>query len=421
MTANRRTISAWALYDFGSSAFTTLVVTFVYATYFAQGIAPNETVGTEWWSNAVTATAIIVAVVSPYVGALADRGHARKAFLGITTVVCVGATALLVVPQAGDVWWALGLFVVANIAFELSYVFYNAFLPEIAPSDQMGRVSGLGWGLGYIGGLGCLVVALVGFVMPETPWFGLSTANSLNVRATNGLVAGWYALFALPLFWLVPEPRAASAPAPGRLFQSTNRQLRATFRALRTEHRGAFRLLVARLFYNDGLITIFAFGGLYAGVTFGFSTQDVIFFGIALNVAAGLGALLFGYVDDWIGGKATIFISIGGLAVATLMAALTTSVTVFWAAGILIGLMAGPNQSASRSLLGRFVPPSKENEFYGLFAFSGKAASFLGPLLFGQLTAAFGTQRAGVAAVLVFFLIGGVLLATVPSPSSTDA
>lgn len=409
LSRSRRIIGAWALYDFASSPFTTLVVTFVYATYFERAIAPANT-GTEQWSLAVTVSALIVAIVSPYLGALADRGGHRKLFLGGATAGCVVFTSALFFPTTGDVLWALGLFVVANVAFEVGYVFYNAFLPEIATSDRLGRVSGYGWGLGYIGGLLCLAVALVGFVMPETPWFGLTKAAGLNVRATNLLVAAWYAIFALPLFLWVPEPRRTTLPSAGKLIRSTNRQLVATFRELRSDYRQIFRLLLARLIYNDGIITIFFFGGLYASRTFGFDTQQVIIFGIGLNVAAGLGALAFGYVDDYLGGKTTILITLAGLSGATILAAATSNLVLFWIAGLIIGLLSGPNQSASRSLLGRFIPPEKENEFYGFFAFSGKATSFLGPFLFGQMTAAFGTQRAGVAIVLAFFVLGAGLL-----------
>ncbi|MEL6612484.1 MAG: MFS transporter, partial [Bacteroidota bacterium] len=171
--------------------------------------------------------------------------------------------------------------------------------------------------------------------------------------------------------------------------------------------------LLARLFYNDGLVTIFALGGIYAAGTFGFETDEIIFFGMALNVAAGLGAFLFGFVDDKVGGKTTLYASLALLCVATLVAVFGQTKAMIWAAGILVGLAAGPNQSASRSLLGRFVPDDKETEFYGFFAFSGKLTAFMGPLLFGILTTTFESQRAGVAVVLVFFVIGAALLTLV--------
>jgi UMF1 family MFS transporter len=170
------------------------------------------------------------------------------------------------------------------------------------------------------------------------------------------------------------------------------------------------RFLLARVLYNDGLVTIFSFGGIYAAGTFGFTFNEVMYFGIALNVAAGLGAFLFGFLDDMIGGKNTIQLSNLGLIIACLLAVFTTSVTVFWVAGILIGLCAGPNQASSRSLMSRFTPKEKQNEFFGFFAFSGKATAFIGPLMLGILTKEFGSQRYGIAIVVVLVLAGAYIL-----------
>ncbi len=173
------------------------------------------------------------------------------------------------------------------------------------------------------------------------------------------------------------------------------------------------KFLLARLVYNDGLVTIFAFGGIYAAGTFGFSFTEILIFGIVINIAAGLGALLFGFIDDWIGGKRTVLVSVFALGLATAIAAWSPNRMWLWIAGILIGIFAGPNQSASRSLMGRFIPPGRQAEFFGFFAFSGKFTAFLGPLLLGLFTEAFNSQRGGVAILLVFFVVGGVLLLTV--------
>ena len=404
-----REVWAWSLYDFANSSFTTLVVTFIYATYFTQGIAANETDGTAQWSLAVTATAVLVAVLSPLLGAYADATGTRKRLLFLTTALCIAATATLFFPGRGEVALALGVFVVANVAFELQNVFYNAFLPEIAPPDRIGRVSGLGWALGYAGGLLCMGVALVVFVQPEAAPFGLDRAAGEHVRATNLLVAGWFALFSVPAFLVLREPRPEAPPERRGVLRSTLGQIRETAREIR-QYRQIVRLLVARLVYNDGLVTVFAFGGIYAAGTFGFTFEQILFFGIALNLAAGAGAFVFGFVDDRIGGKTTVLISLGALTVATLVAVVGRTPEALWAAGVLLGVAAGPNQAASRSLLGRFVPGDKETEFYGFFAFSGKLTAFMGPLLLGQLTAAFDSQRIGVGSVVVFFLVGALLL-----------
>ena len=407
-TYDRRAVLSWAFYDFANSSFTTLVVSFIYSVYFASTIAPEETTGESWWALAVSITAIFVAVLSPYAGALADRGGYRKRFLLIATVVGVAATALLFFPQPGQVFFALSVFVVANVAFEMGMVFYNAYLPEIAPPDKIGKISGYGWGFGYLGGLLCLVLALVGFAQTETPWFGFS-AGDQAYRATNLLVAVWFALFAIPIFLWVKDRPAPPLPKGSSLIRMTNRQLVNTFHQIRQQYRQIFRLLVARLIYNDGLITIFSFGGIYAMAVFGFEFADLIIFGIVLNVAAGLGAFAFGFLDDKIGGKITVLISLVGLCLAGLVIVLTSSQAIFWIAAIIIGLFIGPNQSASRSLMGRFVPAKKETEFFGFFGFSGKATSFLSPALFGVFSYLF-SVRAGMASVLIFFVVGGLLL-----------
>jgi UMF1 family MFS transporter len=255
-------------------------------------------------------------------------------------------------------------------------------------------------------------VALAAFIHPEVPWFGVSTEGGAHVRATCLLVAVWFALFSLPLFLWVPGTRSPVGLKKTGIIKTGVADLKDTFREIR-RYRQIIRLLVARMIYNDGLVTIFAFGGIYAAGTFGFSFQEIMIFGIVLNVAAGTGALIMGVFDDRLGGKTTIQVSNGVLTLAVLMAVLAPDKAMFWAAGILVGFFAGPNQSASRSLLGRFVPEEKENQFYGFFAFSGKLTAFMGPLLLGMLTRAFDSQRAGVAVVMLFFVAGGLLLSRV--------
>jgi len=416
-----RVIWSWALYDWANSAFTTLVVTFIYSYYFTQAIAPDGITGTTWWSRGVGISGVLVAVLSPIVGTAADRGGSGKRWLAVTTAVCVvGSVALAFVapdlPHAALV--AIAVFVVANVAFELSMVFYNAFLPNIVSADRIGRISGYGWGLGYVGGLVCLVIALVVFVPSHgEPWLGLSTENGFNVRATNLLVAVWYVVFSVPLFLNVPErTTGASARGISGVFAELVRTCRAIGR-----YREVAKFLLARLVYNDGLVTVFAFGGIYAGETFGMPLSDVILFGIGLNVASGLGAVFFGFVDDKLGGKKTLLVTLVALSLATVLAVWAPTRPWLWVAGILTGLFVGPNQSASRSLMGRFVPERHQAEFFGFFAFSGKATSFLGPLLLGLATATFGSQRVGVATVLLFFVVGGALLLLVDEKAGLAA
>jgi UMF1 family MFS transporter len=400
---------AWCLFDWANSPYTTLVVTFVYSAYFAQKFAPDAVTGTAWWSRAVAIAGIAVALLAPLLGGMADRSGRRLRFLAVTTTVCVLATGTLTFVAPGTrsaALLALALFVVADIGFELGMLFYNALLPTIAPPEKLGRLSGYGWALGYGGGLVALVVALVGFVQTEHPWFGVSREGGMNIRATCLLAAVWLAVFALPLFLTVREERPARAvghqPSAFRSLMAEGRRL--------LHYRDAARFLLARLIFNDGLVTVFAFGGIYAAGTFGMTLAEVIKFGIAINVAAGAGAFLFGFVDDKIGGKRTVLVSCAALAAATLLAVWAPTRAWFWVSGMLIGIFAGPNQSASRSLMARFAPRGSENEFFGFFAFSGRLTAFAGPALLGLATQLLDSQRAGVATILLFFLVGGGLL-----------
>ena len=404
--ANRKTVAAWCLYDWANSAFNTLVVTFVYSTYFSEAFASDPGHGTALWSRGVTTSYLLIAVLAPLAGTLADRGDRRRYLIGctLTCVVMTAALAFVSPSQANAVVVALAIFVVANIAFELGLVFYNAFLPSLASEDRLGRVSGYGWGLGYAGGLVCLALALP-FAMSDPPPFGLSSVDGFNVRATNVVVAAWFLVFSVPMFLLVRDENVGST---GLDLRGASSQLRRTVAHVR-RYREVVRFLIARLIYNDGLVTVFAFGGIYAAGTFGFTITEVIIFGIVLNVVAGLGAWIFGFVDDRIGGKTTIAISLVFLVVATVVGVVAPNRAWFWVAGCGIGFFLGPNQSASRSLMARFVPKQHESEFFGFFAFSGKATAFLGPLLLGLLADAY-NQRVGVASVVLFFIVGGVLL-----------
>ncbi len=408
-----KTIASWCLYDWANSAFTTLVVTFVYSTYFSQAFAPDENTGTALWSRGIVVSSLLIALLSPIMGAVADRGGTRRRFVIATTMICVAATALLTFvrpSQPNAVFLALTLFVIANVMFEMGIVFYNSFLPDITTQDRIGRISGYAWGLGYAGGLMCMVVGLLGFVgisgLGLEPWFPLSQTENFNVRATNLLVAAWFLVFSLPMLAFVrdrekPTTRVSLGAAFGDLVETIGKV---------RQYREVVKFLLARLIYNDGLVTIFAFGGIYAAGTFGMSFTDVMIFGIVLNVAAGLGAFLFGFFDDRAGGKATVLVSVVALTLSTALAVLAPSAAWLWVAGIGVGIFAGPNQSASRSLMGRFVPERHKAEFFGFFAFSGKATAFLGPLLLGGVSGAFGSQRRGVATLLFFFVGGGLLM-----------
>ena len=406
LPTNTKAIASWCFYDWANSAFTTLVVTFIYSAYFADAFADDPGRGAALWSRGIMISAFLIAVLAPIAGAMSDRGD-RWRYLVVCTAVCVIMSVALTFvrpSQPNAVLLALSFFIVANVAFELGMVFYNAFLPTIVTADRIGRVSGYGWGLGYAGGLGALLVALL-ILVPEVPLFGISTVDGFNLRATNLLAAGWFLVFSFPALIFLKDDQATRQPLSiGKAFTD----LATTFRCLR-RYREVCIFLLARLFYNDGLVTIFAFGGIYAVGTFGFTFEELVLFGIVINVGAGVGSFALGFFDDKVGSKTTIQISIVALVAATTLAAVAQGRMLFWASSMLLGIFVGPNQSASRSLMARFVPKTHESEFFGLFAFSGKVTSFMGPALFGVLSDAY-SQRIGVMSVLLFFVIGGVLL-----------
>ena len=424
-STGNKAIWGWALYDFGNSAFFTVIVTFTYGVFFAEEIVPEGTIGSVVWANGLTVAALIIAVSSPFLGALADRGGHRRRYLFITTAVAILGTALLYFPTPGEVRLALMIFVVANVGAELGGVFYNSYLPEISTPDNIGKISGYGWSLGYLGGLLVMGIMLVGFIQPETPWFGIPAGEEAlfqNVRATTLVVAVWFAVFAIPIFLWVPEPEHGGAPPLGELLRGTVRQLRHTFQDIRRYGQVA-RLLAARMIYNDGLGMIFSIGAIYTIEVFDFTLTQAMQFGLVIQVAAGLGALAMGFLDDHIGGKKTILISLIGLSLAVLWATLAPaeSTTSVYMAGLAIGIFMGPNQASSRSLLGRFVPREKETEFFGFFAFSGKSTAFVGTIVYASMTTAFGNPRYGVGAIIVFFVIGGLILATVDERAGVAA
>jgi UMF1 family MFS transporter len=411
----RREIFSWCMYDFANSAFTTLIVTFIFGTYFVKAIASDEVTGTVMWTRAVNVSAIIVAVTMPVLGAVADFSRRKKRFLILATLQTLVFTTLLFFMRPGMALIAAVVFVLANVAYEGGQAFYNAFLPEISTPKNMGRISGYGWSLGYLGGLLALGIALG---MTQGGW--LPSEGDLAVRATSLLVVAWFGIFSIPTFVFLRERGVARPVEPGTYVREGFRRVADTLRHLR-RYREAAKALLARLVYNDGLVTIFALGGIYAATVFGFSFEGVILLGIVLNVAAGAGAFAFGFVNDAIGGKRTIAITLVVLAACTLIGAMAETRTGFWLAAIGIGLMVGPNQSASRSLIGVMTPAERHGEFFGFFAFSGKLASVAGPFVYGTVVASTGNPRLAMFAIVGFFLVGFLILMAVDEERGIEA
>ena len=418
----KRAAAAWCLFDWANSPFPTVVVTFVFAVYFQRGIVGDAVRATGLWGHAIALSALAVALAGPVAGAVADAGRRRKPWLAVCSALMLAGCAGLwfAAPDERFVWLVLILVGVANFAFELSMVFYNAMLPDLAGPSRLGRLSGWAWALGYAGGLVCLALALYGFVEADPPPFGLDPEQAEPVRAVALLVAGWFLVFGWPLFVLVPEQDGAGKPFRAAVADGLA-TLAATLRSIR-RYREIAKFLFARMIYIDGLNTLFAFGGIYAAGTFDMTMKEVLLFGIALNVTGGLGAFGFAWVDDWIGAKKTLAISLAALVGLGAAILLIEDVTWFWILGLAIGVFIGPTQAASRSFMARLAPAGMTTEMFGLFALSGKATAFLGPWLVGMLTAAFASQRIGMSAIVVFLAAGLALLLFVREPgASTEA
>jgi UMF1 family MFS transporter len=402
------------MYDWANSAFATVIQTFVFAAYFTRRVAADEALASAQWGNAISLAGLIVAFGGPILGAIADQNGRRKPWIAGFTLLCIAATALLwfIKPAPAYVWPALLLVGVGTVGFEFANIFYNAMLPSLAPPERVGRWSGWGWSLGYVGGLLCLAVALIALVRPETAWLALDSGKGENIRATFLLVAGWYLLFALPLLLITPDERRNRLPLALTVKRGWG-QLLDSLRHVR-RYRHIVRFLIARMIYIDGLATLFAFGGVYAAGTFAMSEQEILLFGIGMNVTAGLGAAAFAFLDDRLGGRTVILLSLFGLFVSGGLILLVSAPQLFWTFGLLLGVFVGPAQASSRSYLARVAPEPLRTEMFGLFALSGKATSFLGPLLVGWLTLLTGSQRLGMSVILGFFLAGGLLMLTVP-------
>ena len=322
------------------------------------------------------------------------------------------ATALLWFASPGHASLSLALILVAiaNVAVAFSTMFSNAMLPDIVSGDRVGRLSGWAWALGYAGGLAALAIAFLAFVQPPVPLLGLDRDSAEHIRIVGPLVACWMGLFAWPLLLLTPDRPARHRPVACALRDGLA-SLGRTLSDLRARP-GLLRFLLANMLYADGLVTLFALGGVYVSGTFGMSLAEVVVFGLTLNVTAGLGAFAFGWLDDRLGSRRTILLALAGLIVAGAAAASVQTRPWLWVTGGFLGIFVGPVQASSRALMARLAPADRQAEYFGLLALSGKATSFMGPTVAAIVTDASGSQRIGLATILVFLVAGFGLLAT---------
>ena len=406
---------SWAMYDWANSAYWTVIQTFIFPPYFTQEIAADEESGSRLWGTTLGVAGLIIAIGAPFLGAVADQTGRRKPWIGVFTVLTILTIGLLwfVGPSPDSLWPTMLLIGAGTITFECASVFYNAMLPNLAPKSRVGRWSGWGWSAGYAGGLVGLWLAGLLFLMPEQLPFGLDREHGGHMKATALFVAAWYLLFSLPLFMFTPDV-PASTKGLGQAMKDGYAQLIDMIKEVKP-YRGIVYFLIALMMYHNGLVALFAFGGIYAAAVFGMNEGDIVTFGLALNVTALLGSAGFGWIDDRIGGKQTILWSLVGLALSMATVLFVESRPLFWIFGLLLGVFVGPAQASSRSYLSRMAPASLRNQMFGLHALAGKVSAFLGPLVVGWTIDWTGSHRLGMSTILIFVVMGFFLMLKAPS------
>jgi UMF1 family MFS transporter len=410
-------VISWALWDWGSAAFNAVIVTFVFTVYLTDAVAADEESGSQALGISLAVAGVFIALLAPVTGQRSDAGGRRKLWLAVHTGLVVACTAGLFFVRDDPSYLLPGLVLIAagSVFFEIAEVNYNAMLVQVASRERIGRVSGFGWGMGYFGGLIALTIVLFAFVRPDVGLFGVTSADGLNIRAVALFSALWFAVFALPLLLFVPEAPASGDSRRGNFFAGYIELARRLRRMWRTERR-TLGFLIASAVYRDGLAAIFTFGGVVAAGTFGFSATEVVIFAIAANLTAGLGAVVGGRLDDRFGPKIVIVTALLGLVLVGGALVVLPGKIAFWVFGLILAIFVGPAQSSSRTFLARIVAPEREGEAFGLYATTGRAVSFLGPLAFSGFIALFGTQRAGMAGIALVLLAGLVALLPIRPP-----
>jgi UMF1 family MFS transporter len=438
---SRAAVVSWIFFDWAAQPYFTLITTFVFAPYFATAIAPTPAAGQSLWGFAAAAAGMLIAFLSPVLGAIADASGRRKPWIAAFGVLLVLGSSAMWIGKPGDpsiILPLLAAFALASVGAEFATVFNNAMMPTLVPPDRIGRLSGTGWATGYIGGIVSLILVL-GFLAanPETgrtllglkPLFGLDPATHQGDRITGPLTGLWFIIFVTPMFLFTPD-YPAKRPVRTALRAGLS-ELKQSLSEL-PQQKSLAAFLLANMIYTDGLVSLFAFGGIYAAGTFGWHTIQIGTFGIILAIAGTFGAWLGGKLDDFLGPKRVIagsmlvlLLSVAAILLVDKDSVLFVKVAppepgaplfssaaerAYLVLGCLIGAAGGPLQAASRTLLIHLAPRDRIAQYFGLFALTGKVTSFIGPLLIGTLTAATESQKAGMAVLVVFFVAGFVLL-----------
>ena len=424
---------SWALWDWATQPFATVITTFVFTVYLVSDLfvdpeilalgtdSPEYQAASAGLSRdlgyAIAAAGFLIAALAPVLGQRSDRSSNRKWWLGINTLLLVFVQAGLFFVTVEPNMFILGLTLVAagNVFAEIANVHYNAMIVQVSTPKNVGRISGLGWGFGYLGGILMLLIAFFGFL--EFDIFGLGDENGMAIRAIAVACAVWTVVFAIPIFLFVPEvPKKPVADRVG--FFASYGVLWRDIKRLRKTSPSTFQFLLSSAIFRDGLSGVFTFGGVLAAGTFGFSFNEVVIFGIAANLVAGISTMLSGRLDDWLGPRAVILGSLGGLVAVGVFLFLTRDLgpAAFWLGGMILASLVGPAQAAARSFLARVSPVGQEGAIFGLYATTGRAVSFLTPTLWSVAIGLGGAQYWGIVGIVVVLLAGFILMALVKLP-----
>lgn len=406
----KREVFGWAMYDFANSGYTTVVLTAVFSAYFVGGVAGGEAWGTLAWTSALAVSSLIVMLTMPAIGAYADLRALKKRLLMLSTLGCVVGTAALAGAGPGDVAWALVAIVLSNVFYTYGESLIAAFLPELAREDRMGSVSGWGWGFGYLGGMLTLGLSLWYVLWAQ----GQGLPASHFVPVTMFITAGVFGASTLATFALLKEraqPQVRATEEAG--LKASLARLKRTWREART-FQDFTALLACSVAYQAGIAVVIALAAVYAEQVLGFKQTETMMLIFLVNIAAALGAFAWGYVQDRIGHRPALAVTLAGWIVMIVLAALATGPGLFWVAAVIAGLCMGSSQSAGRALAGALAPELRRAEFFGLWMFAVRLSAIIGPMTYGLVTwLTDGNHRLAIVSTGVFFVAGLGLLTLV--------
>lgn len=419
---------AWMLWDWAEQPYPTIMQTFIFPVYLAGAVASidqkaDQAIG---WATAIAG--VVLALIAPVLGRRSDENGKRKFWLVANTYILVAITAasFFVEPKPEFFMFGLVLYGLGSVIQESAFINYYAMLKQVTKDSNIGKISGFAWGLGYVGGIILLMVSLVGFVLPDVPWFGIPNQDSLNIRSIFLFSAVWILVFSIPMILFVPEI-SKRATGPKESVVESYKKVWQQLQTLRKQAPETFKFLISSAIYRDGLAGVFTFGAVLGTLAFGFDQTSIIFFGVAANIVSGIGAAIGGILDDRIGSRTVIVASLMGLIVAgvCVFAFAGMGQTAYWIFGLMLCLFVGPAQASSRTFVSRFTPAGREGEVFGLYQLTGRAVSFLSGTFWSVSIAAAvafkvsgNTTIYGIWGLIVILIVGLALLLRVhPRPS----